>query len=500
MLFKEKHNRSRMQQLPMIIVVISIAFIVSCACSTCWLFPTRPFRDSSVFRYVAYIMENGGIPYRDTFDHKGPLLYLINYVGIMLGINGVWIIELFFLIATSILTFEVVKRFCSSWLAVIGTAIVLFQLYDVWAGGNRVQEYALPFVVGSLLIFVVYFQTGKTCKRNLLLCGICFAAVLMLRVDLVTLWVTMSLCVLVMDIRQKGNQAMFFLKWFLAGTMIILLPVLIYLALNSALNDFWQQYIWFNLKYTATESSNSFETLLSIISRTATLISIAVLCILLLVDRDRRFFTVISLVYTVLTIVVTAVPGRSFSYNLIILMPTLILPAALLLSFIEARVKSTALIAICTIAAVFLSSISWLHLIYWGPDAVPFDKMVEIDLSKWVSDNTNPEDTIIVCGNYDLIYVLSNRKAASRYSYQMPIAKANPVIYEEFIDEIIEKQPKIVIWSDNDLGGFFELSHLKKRIEEFIEKYEYVQANSYSGYTLYTRDSHAAPIKKVIGD
>ena len=32
--------------------------------------------DSSVFRTVALMMRRGGMPYRDTFDHKGPLLFI----------------------------------------------------------------------------------------------------------------------------------------------------------------------------------------------------------------------------------------------------------------------------------------------------------------------------------------------------------------------------------------------------------------------------------------
>ena len=50
--------------------------------------------DSSVFRTIALQMDEGIMPYRDTFDHKGPLLYLINYVGMKISFNnGIWFIE-----------------------------------------------------------------------------------------------------------------------------------------------------------------------------------------------------------------------------------------------------------------------------------------------------------------------------------------------------------------------------------------------------------------------
>ena len=36
--------------------------------------------DYSVFRYVALLIREGKVLYRDVFDHKGPLLYFINYL------------------------------------------------------------------------------------------------------------------------------------------------------------------------------------------------------------------------------------------------------------------------------------------------------------------------------------------------------------------------------------------------------------------------------------
>ena len=33
--------------------------------------------DSSVFKTIAMMMEKGYMPYRDSFDHKGPLLYIL---------------------------------------------------------------------------------------------------------------------------------------------------------------------------------------------------------------------------------------------------------------------------------------------------------------------------------------------------------------------------------------------------------------------------------------
>ena len=62
--------------------------VVFCVCtafavSTLFrLFPGNnrfPTEDSSVFLYIGERMTEGGIPYRDFFDHKGPMLYFVEF-------------------------------------------------------------------------------------------------------------------------------------------------------------------------------------------------------------------------------------------------------------------------------------------------------------------------------------------------------------------------------------------------------------------------------------
>jgi hypothetical protein len=37
--------------------------------------------DHSIFAYIGWLMNRGFAPYRDVWDHKGPLLYYINDLG-----------------------------------------------------------------------------------------------------------------------------------------------------------------------------------------------------------------------------------------------------------------------------------------------------------------------------------------------------------------------------------------------------------------------------------
>ena len=66
--------------------------------------------DSSVFRTVAMMMDKGYMPYRDSFDHKGPLLYIIDYVGMKISYtHGIWIIEYISLFLTGMVFIGIAK-------------------------------------------------------------------------------------------------------------------------------------------------------------------------------------------------------------------------------------------------------------------------------------------------------------------------------------------------------------------------------------------------------
>lgn len=62
--------------------------------------PTKeniPGRDSGVFLYIGQQILDGSIPYRDIWDHKGPVIYYINAVGLFIGhgsLWGVWLVQL----------------------------------------------------------------------------------------------------------------------------------------------------------------------------------------------------------------------------------------------------------------------------------------------------------------------------------------------------------------------------------------------------------------------
>ena len=150
----------------------------------------HPTGDSAAFVFIGKQMLKGKVPYLDYFDHKGPLLYLIEYAGLMISrgsTNGLWVVEVINMAAALVilvrLCFLASERRSSVWLALLITFIACgWRIYE---GGNFTEEYALPWISLALMVFFRFFQTGKYSKWYIFLLGVAFSAVFLLRANMI---------------------------------------------------------------------------------------------------------------------------------------------------------------------------------------------------------------------------------------------------------------------------------------------------------------------------
>lgn len=85
-------------------------------------------------------------------------------------------------------------------------------------------------------------------------------------------------------------------------------------------------------------------------------------------------------------------------------------------------------------------------------------------VAEYVENNTTEDDCISVYGNWDIIYVLSNRKHATRYSYQYPIGDVRPEIMEEYFSQLAEVQPPVIV---------VQAEHFDNMIDNFLSENNY---------------------------
>jgi len=67
--------------------------------------------DKEIFRYIGMVILKGGVPYRDIFDHKPPLIFFLNYAGLLMGTWGLWLIDASLALLATYLFFQLGRKY-----------------------------------------------------------------------------------------------------------------------------------------------------------------------------------------------------------------------------------------------------------------------------------------------------------------------------------------------------------------------------------------------------
>lgn len=453
--------------------------------------------DSSVFKTVALMMEKGLMPYKNSFDHKGPLLYIINWFGNRLSpYRGVWIIEFLFMIITILMLYKTTRLLCEK----CASAIVVFTsfslLYVYFESGNLTEEYAMTFISIALFIFLDYLNNGKISNLRLIICGFCLGCTLLLRPNMIASWAVMCTAILIKTLINKNWLALRrFVGWFSLGMSIIIVPIIIWLGVNDALEQFWKDYIIFNNLYVSYESEmvlfqakwNSFFTFFN------TTVYLIALSSLIFIGKTRDcFLNITYIVYMLITLWFMCLSGMTYGHYGMVLIPAVVYPLALIFSEIERIEINNISKVIEAIVSIYMLSViiipNWVELIETIPSTYAvkdIDHKTEITkaVTEIIDLNTTADETISVYGNWDIIYVLSNRKHATRYSYQFPVGQIMPEIMDEYINQLQDELPHFIV---------IQYGHYNNTIKDFLNKNKYElywseNGNSMDGVLIYTK-------------
>jgi len=444
--------------------VVCSLFLSGYSIFLCLLSPLNVFSneqsatDSTVFRYVALEMAKGNIPYKDTFDHKGPLIYFLNYLGLKIDDRlGIWIIELLCLVCTCYFLYKTANMFCGKMCSVIAVVATtsLFGVY--FQGGNLTEEYALPFISISVYFLTKYLVENKIKKWDVFWCGISMAAVLMLRPNMIAVWIGFVAVILIKEIANKQwKRIQIEIGYFSAGLIIGMIPFFIYLISAGAMKDFFDAYLLFNLKYQkGADISRIIRAFKYYFLQPIVFLSLFSLVFAYIKAIKEKIKSDAWIIYCnflsmFFTYVFLCMPGSRTPHYGMVLIPVLIMPIAMVLSKIS-RNNPTSL------GRLFVATILLSMALYSNGEKI--FKNIKIDTnSKYeyqtvvdiISVYTDEDDVISVFGNKNSIYLTSNRLSASKYSYQFPLVYYNSDIYLEYKSDIQEKMPKIIVISEEN--------------------------------------------------
>ncbi|MBP5178182.1 MAG: hypothetical protein J6066_01260 [Lachnospiraceae bacterium] len=416
--------------------------------------------DSSVFNYVARVILKGGMPYRDTFDHKGPLIYLIDALGQLIHESlGLWLIELITLFLIFLFAYKIARLIgCNNIrsLFVVVCCMVSIALY--FEGGNLVEEYACLFIMFQLYIFLLFFRDKEVGTLQLIISGFSFGSVCLLRINMISLWIVMCIGVVIKCIKDKKVRNIGrFILWFLTGVFIIVIPIMVWLVAGGAFKPFIDDYFSFNFLY-SSQAGNA--TPVNILKAIAVFmitppVSLSLIIMAFICFKDKKLIDLLCLTTLLLSILMQCMAGQKFFHYGMIFCP--IVAYAFSLAFTSEHItqlkifkyKVRLLLGVCV---ALILGIIVLFIIDFPIKAI-IGKVTGITetfseakaVSAIVIENTEENDKIIVLGNNDIVYLLSHRESYSRYSYQDPIIMIDEDKKEAFLADLGKLESKIVV-------------------------------------------------------
>ena len=432
--------------------------------------------DSSIFKTIALMMDKGYMPYKDSFDHKGPLLFIINYLGLKISYyRGVWLFEMIFMTITLYMMYKIARlrtKISSSLLVVLTAMSLLFGYFE---GGNFTEEYAMLFIAIGIYIFLDYLLNGQISRLRIAISGFSMGAICMLRPNMIAVWIVLCAAIFFRKIwEREWKQLGQFVLWFIIGFLLIVLPIVIWLAANGALQACIEDYILFNMHYSSAEggfatSSAKWDLFFTLASSTVYLMAFIGITYNL---KKNLFVNIAYTIYLIIGVILLSMSGVYNGHYGMALAPAVIYPLALIMADVEklsnqdiSRVIKMLITVYMVTAVIIPKSIGTIKEIasyYENKNTEQFDETMN-EICEMVSNLTSEDDTISVYGNMDFVYVKTHRIHATQYSYQYPIGLYKPEIIDQYMEQLANELPSVIVVED------YYSFHNKGNILGFLE-------------------------------
>lgn len=221
--------------------------------------------DADIFRVVGKAWAQGGIPYVDAWDSKGPLVFFTHMIGYYLGgpIHGVFIIDLAMALSSALFLWKIVDLTCGClslpirtfvfWLCIIALALMLIPSWDM------TEAICLPFLSASLSLMLRSIRTMSSLRRDEVrpyeayVHGLALSVCAMTRITngiVVCVGVLVLTCLLVM--RKRWANLMACAAAFIGGCATLSVPFSVYFAVHHAWDEFLYGTFLYNVDYAAS--------------------------------------------------------------------------------------------------------------------------------------------------------------------------------------------------------------------------------------------------------
>ena len=488
-----------------IVLIISLIYLDSSP-----LYPNMlPDIDSSVFQVMGKGLLENKIIYKELFDHKGPIVYIINAIALLISDRyGLFIIEVIIAYIGTIFIYKTARIMLNKDFSMIMSIIYVFISYKYFYGGNFSEEYAIAFISIAMYYIIKILHSKENNKLNWIMVGTTFAITFLIKPTYCAIWAVFGLVQLICSIKDKKIKELIkAISYMIFGIAIISIPIIIYLVVNGAMDSFIDAYFLMNIKYSKSTMLQKIKGLLQLFLgykylRYLILMLISNIVILISKKINKRTKVFVTLFFIISTILTGWAP-MPYNHYLIQLAPCFTLEIIIAMYIINEKIKEKDLMNCKIIKELPLKFISTMTvvcvMILISVKLVSFEKDMEYknyfyeDLRNSISEIKNyigKDDEVLVLGNNSYYYLLFNKIPNTKYFFQALIIDYDSKIKDETEKYIIEKKPKVIIneirYSNSITfeDDVLESQYGKNIYDEITKNYECHNLGSVTYYVL----------------
>ena len=483
----------RKYKIPIIIFVFSFLLMFFCTFSSP-LYKFNGWCDINAYYTMGKGLFNGKVLYRDLFDHKGPLLYLIYGICYLISNTthfGLYIMESIFMGITLYYAYKIANIFLNKKYAFIAMLILpIFLLnFRIVSLGGSAEQFVLAFLMVSLYCFLKICTESLFEKKFYFLLGICSASIILIKFNIIFFVFGLLIYLPILLFKQKKfKEILKVIFWFILGFLIILIPFMLYFIFTRSFGDFWSVYIKFNSLYANLQfNKKGLRTFIFTVDNIKNSFIVTFLISIFGIlsftfSKNNKVPKYSILTSYLLTLFFTYASGRSSCYFYLAFMPFVFIGIINIVKFFDNKRIENNQILILTIFAFILTISS--NSNYHSSRIYKPEKPIQITVAEVLKKYDNP--TLLEYKIMDLGFYLPANIIPEKYFYIPNISyDVYPKVYDEQ-DKYLKSGKIDFVITCQDIDKDV-LPHEENKI--LMDNYKlYKNYNDYSNrYILYIR-------------
>ena len=236
------------------LVIILSAFVIVTVSTTCsFLYKYHSWGDSNIFFTIGKSMLSGIMPYRDLFDQKGPIVFMMHALASMISYKsffGVYVLQLIngfvyllFVYKTNCLLFKK-----NNYLNTILLGVLTYTAL-AYSSGDSVEEFSLAILMYAIYVAVKHSVNNTIPSRmELIMIGITSGLIFWMKYTIIGFYLGWIVIPIYKEIQNKQIKRLLINIGYIAlGVLITTIPVFICFGLNDCLVIMLQSYFLENM-------------------------------------------------------------------------------------------------------------------------------------------------------------------------------------------------------------------------------------------------------------